>query len=92
MSYRIEFANGARKDFEYWKKYGTKKELNKILTLLNEISVNPRSGTGKVEQLKGDRSGQWSRRINSKDRIVYEIYDDVIKVLVLSLKGHYGDK
>ncbi|MCQ2252988.1 MAG: Txe/YoeB family addiction module toxin [Bacteroidales bacterium] len=92
MSYQIVFTKTAQRHFDEWKKYGTQKEKDKILSLLEEISENPRQGTGKVEQLKGNRSGQWSRRINSKDRIIYTIHDNIIEVLILSMKGHYDDK
>ena len=48
------------------------------------------AGEGKPEPLKGDLSGKWSRRINEKDRLVYEFRDDTI--IVLQCKGHYSDK
>ncbi len=31
----------------------------------------------------------YSKHITKKDRLIYDIYDDVIKVLVLTAKGHY---
>ncbi|MBP6755711.1 MAG: type II toxin-antitoxin system YoeB family toxin [Bacteroidia bacterium] len=34
----------------------------------------------------------WSRRINGKDKMIYEILDDLIIVDVLSAMGHYSDK
>ena len=40
-----------------------------------------------------DRKGYpWSRRISAHDRIIYDIYEDVITVLVLEVEGHYNDK
>ncbi|WP_233244144.1 Txe/YoeB family addiction module toxin [Brumimicrobium oceani] len=47
------------------------------------------TGTGKPEQLKHELSGYWSRRINKEHRIVYEVFEEENKVVVLSLKGHY---
>ena len=44
------------------------------------------------EQLRGDRSNQWSRHITQKHRLVYEIYDTEVVVLVLTAYGHYEDK
>lgn len=35
----------------------------KAIKLISELHEHPRTGTGKPEQLKGDRAGQWSRRI-----------------------------
>ena len=45
-----------------------------------------------VELLKRDRPGQWSRRINKKHRLVYEIREEIVLVLVLQAYGHYDDK
>lgn len=53
---------------------------------------HPKTGTGHPEQLKGNRSGLWSRRITKKHRLVYEIHDNKIIVLVLTAYGHYDDK
>lgn len=64
----------------------------KALRLIDELMTHPSFGTGKPEQLKGDKRGLWSRRITAKHRLVYEIIDDVLTVLVLSAYKHYGDK
>ena len=53
---------------------------------------HPRSGTGHPEPLKGGRDITWSRRITAHDRIIYEINDDEILVLVIDVEGHYNDK
>ncbi len=50
------------------------------------------TGTGRPEALSGDRTGQWSRRITLKHRLVYEIENEVVNVAVLSSYGHYDDK
>lgn len=64
----------------------------KALKLIAELYEHPRTGTGKPEQLTGNRSGQWSCRISNKHRLVYEIHDTKVVVLVLTAYGHYGDK
>lgn len=64
----------------------------KLKKLESELREHPRTGTGHPEQLKGDRSNQWSRRITEKHRLVYEIYDTEVVVLVLTAFGHYNDK
>ena len=53
---------------------------------------HPRTGTGKPEPLSGDRTGQWSRRITQKHRLIYEIFDTEVHVDVISAYGHYEDK
>ena len=64
----------------------------KALKLIAELYEHPRTGTGKPEQLTGNSSGQWSSRISNKHRLVYEIHDTEVVVLVLTAYGHYGDK
>jgi toxin YoeB len=64
----------------------------KVQRLINELKEHPKTGTGKPEQLKGDRSGQWSRRITDRHRMVYTINETEVIVLVLTTYGHYDDK
>ena len=45
-----------------------------------------------VEQLKGNLSGFWSRRIDKHYRIIYAIHEEIVTVEVVSVKSHYGDK
>lgn len=92
MEYNIDFTENAIEGIKKIKKSGDKQAFKKLDSLLNEIKTNPRVGTGKAEQLKHCEIETWSRRINDKHRIVYEIYDDEIRVLVISTFGHYKDK
>lgn len=64
----------------------------KLKKLESELKEHPRTGTGHPEQLKGDRCNQWSRRITEKHRLVYEIHDTEVVVLVLTAYGHYEDR
>ena len=68
------------------------KAYKKALKLIAELYNHPRTGTGKPEPLSGDLSGQWSRRITKKHRLIYEIHDKEVIVLVLTAYGHYGEK
>ncbi len=52
---------------------------------MEEIQRTPFSGKGEPEKLRGDLNGKWSRRINLKDRLVYEISDEAITVTVNSI-------
>lgn len=76
-------------EFIYWTKQD-KKTLKRILTLLNDIDRNQYQGIGKPECLKGSLSEYWSRRIDDKNRIVYKIENDTIKIIQCG--SHYGDK
>ena len=92
MRYKLILMPEAERHLELWRKSGQKKILLKIATLLEEVCEHPMTGTGKVEQLKGDLEGFWSRRINKDSRLIYKIEEEIITVFVVSLKGHYGDK
>jgi len=88
--YAIEFTEKAKKDLKSLS--ATPKYLSKMEKLLEEIRVNPTTGTGKPERLKHYAEPTWSRRISDKHRLVYRIQDEVIVVLVISAYGHYEDK
>ena len=89
--YHLDYTETAQEDMQRLKQ-SEPKSFIKLGKLLEELMDHPRTGTGHPEQLSGDHSGQWSRRITKKHRLVYEIYDDTVVVLVLSSYGHYDDK
>lgn len=60
--------------------------------IIPELMEHPRTGKGHPELLKGGQDVTYSRRLSAHDRIIYDIYDDRIEVLVVELGGHYGDK
>ena len=66
-----------------------RKSGKKLNALLKDVLRNPTDGIGHPEQLK-DRVNTWSRHVNEKDRLVYEIHGD--EILVKQCRGHYGDK
>lgn len=67
-----------------------KKISKRINALLKEINRTPYQGTGQPEPLKYDLSGYWSRRIDRKNRLVYRVEGDDIRVLQCG--SHYDDK
>lgn len=88
MSLPLDLSEQAVEDVAYHKKSGNKAVLKKLSVLFNEISDHPFTGTGKPEALKHHLSGKWSRRINQEHRIVYEVFDNYVKIH--SLKYHYS--
>lgn len=74
------------------KKLRNKKIEGRILDLLEAIAKNPREGIGRPKNLLGMDIETWSRRIDAKNRIVYQIYNQERLVIVLSISGHYNDK
>jgi toxin YoeB len=87
--YQVIIKTTAEEDFAFHKKSGNTASIKKILKILNELKEHPSTGSGNPEELKYDLSGFWSRRINSKDRLIYEIVEDLNTVFVVSGLGHY---
>lgn len=88
-AYCVRFSPQAVEDIAYFKKLGDTSIQKKITKLVAELEQHPTTGTGRVEALRFDMSGMWSRRINSEHRIVYRIDEEKHEVYVLALKGHY---
>ena len=91
MIYNIMESPEAEKVLKKWKKSNPQlyKKYNKIY---HELVDHPRTGIGHPEPLVGGQSITYSRHITAHDRIIYDIYDDVVIVLVVELEGHYNDK
>ena len=92
MKYRVKLTDEAEKQMIQWRKSGQKKDIAKIISLLQELEEHPTTGRGQIEQLKGNYFGYWSRRINKQYRLIYSIHEDIVTVEVVSLRSHYGDK
>jgi len=88
--YIIDFTEKAKEGLE--KLSSTPKYLEKVERLIEELKNHPKIGTGHPELLKYRNIETWSRRISEKHRLVYQINEDVITVLVISTYGHYKDK
>lgn len=88
MEERLKFSDKAKEDLQYWKKTNNAANLKRIRKLLESILETPFTGIGKPEPLKYDMAGSWSRRINTVDRLVYELQESN-DVYIFSMKGHY---
>ena len=91
MIYEIVFSEDAVEDAKKLKR-NEPQVYKKFVKLLLELQEHPETGTGKPKPLGANRNGQWSRHITDKHRLVYEIENEKVKVLVLSAYGHYHDK
>ena len=89
MSEKV-WSDDAWDDYLYWQSQD-KKTLKRINQLIKDIERNGcLKGIGKPEPLSGDLSGEFSRRINDKDRLVYHTEDD--RIYIAHCRGHYGNK
>ena len=89
--YRLIFFKDALKDIDYWKKSGNKQATIKIDKIIEVLERNPYSpAPGEPEMLK--YASGYSRRINKKDRITYDINEATKEVIIFRMRGHYDDK
>ena len=82
------FTDNAWKDYIYWEAED-RKTLRRINKLIDDINRNGNEGIGKPEALSGDLAGFWSRRINDKDRLIYQIIDN--NICILACRYHNDD-
>lgn len=61
----------------------------KAKALIEILRENPYRTPPPYEKLQGDLQGAFSRRINIKHRLVYEVIEDKKTVKILSLWSHY---
>ena len=90
MSYNVDYKAQALRDLIKLQE-SEPAAFRKAQSLIEELRIHPKTGTGKPEQLRGDRAGLWSRRITKRHRLIYEIHDTQVQVLVLTAYGHYDD-
>ena len=76
-------------DYLYWQNED-RKILKRINELIKDVNRNGFKDIGKPEPLEGNWKGYWSRRIDSKHRLVYKMEDGVITIA--QCRSHYGDK
>lgn len=90
--YKIIIPEPVQKQISLHNKSGDKSIVKKIEKILIELENTPYTGSGNPEPLKYNLTGFWSRRINQKHRLVYNVEESLITVFVVSAMGHYNDK
>ena len=84
--YRIVVTKQALKDFPKLTCAGLDKKAKALIDLLKD---NPYQNPPSYEKLVGDMDGLYSRRINIKHRLVYQVYEDSKTVKIISAWSHY---
>ncbi|MEI3393429.1 MAG: Txe/YoeB family addiction module toxin [Clostridia bacterium] len=84
--YKIVYTKDSIKDIEKLKGANLNK---KVLALIEIIKNNPFQTPPSYEKLVGDLQGLYSRRINIKHRLVYQILENVQTVKIISMWTHY---
>ena len=86
MSWSLVYTKQAKRDAKKLARSGLKVQAEKILAIL---AGNPYQDQPPYEKLVGDLSGAYSRRINIKHRLVYQVLDDIRTVKVVRMWTHY---
>lgn len=84
--YKVVVAKQALKDFPKLTSAGLDKKTKALIELLKE---NPFQNPPSYEKLMGDMEGLYSRRINIKHCLVYQVYEEEKVVKILSAWSHY---
>ena len=82
----LEFDASALEDLAWWVQNDRRKAL-RLLRLIQETQKEPFGGIGKPEPLKHELAGCWSKRIDQEHRLVYQVFDD--KIRILACRYHY---
>ena len=91
MMYVIEYSKAAKRTLKKWKK-SNPQLFRKATKILFDIMEHPRTGLGHPEPLVGGKDITYSRHITAHDRIIYDIYEETISVLIIQVEEHYDDK
>ena len=86
--YRIVYTRSAAKDIPKLKVASLDK---KVKALIDLIKKNPYESPPGYEKLVGDLNGLYSRRINVKHRLVYQVIEKDKTIKIVSLWTHYDD-
>lgn len=86
MKLKIVYTKQAQKDAKKIAGFGLKSE---VISLLEQIRVNPFQTPSTYEKLVGDLSGAYSRRINIQHRLVYQILEEEKTIKIIRMWSHY---
>ena len=82
----LEFDPAGFEDLAWWVDKDRKTAL-RIIKLIKEVQRDPFHRIGKPEPLGHQFAGCWSRRIDDEHRLVYEVFED--KIRILACRYHY---
>jgi toxin YoeB len=84
--YKILYTKQGLKDKRITFKAGYGQKIENILSTLKE---NPLASYPPYEKLAGDLAGAYSRRINVKHRVVYQVYNEERILRIISMWLYY---
>ena len=84
--YKIKYHKKAIKEISKLKESNLDEKAKKLIDLIKE---NPYQTPPPYEKLVGDLQGFYSRRINIKHRLVYQVNEEEKTIKIISLWYHY---
>ncbi len=84
--WKIVYTKQAQKDARRIAAAGLK---DRTLRLISILEVNPFQTPPPYEKLLGDLKGAFSRRINIKHRLIYQVYEKEKVVKIIPMWTHY---
>ncbi len=84
--YSIVYTKKAARDIQNLKAAKLDKKAKALIDLIRK---NPYQTPPSYEKLLGDLQGAYSRRINIKHRLVYEVLEEEQTIKIISLWTHY---
>jgi Txe/YoeB family toxin of toxin-antitoxin system len=88
VGYKVIYSKLALKDAKKLSSASLDKKAKELIEIMKN---NPYQNPPPYEKLVGNLSGSFSRRINIKHRIVYEVLEEEKLVRVLRMWTHYGE-
>lgn len=86
MNWKLVYTKQAQKDAKKLNQAGLK---DKAIIILNILTNDPLQSPPPFEKLVGGLSGTYSRRINIRHRIIYQIYEKERIVKIIRMWTHY---
>jgi len=84
--WKLVYTKHAAKDAKKIAKANLRKKTEDLLEILR---TNPYKTPPSFEKLTGDLTGAYSRRINIKHRLVYQVLNDINTVKIIRMWTHY---
>ena len=92
IEYTLIFTDVSLGDLALHDKAGNQATIKRIDRILKELETTPFVGIGNPHPLNYDYAGMWSRHINKKDVIIYDVNETEKTVRIYSARYHYLDK
>ena len=90
--YTLIFTDVSLEDLAFHDKVGNQATIKRIDRILKELETSPFVGIGNPHELGYNYAGKWSRHLNKKDVIIYDVNETDKIVQIYSARHHYLDK